>query len=67
MGQRKSLKDAAEILGINRRTLGRWVDKGMVKTRPGQVRNLTAKLVDVSTVRKLVGDGIKSGRPKGKG
>jgi predicted site-specific integrase-resolvase len=67
MSEWKSLSDAAKTVGIHRVTLRGWIDRGLLKTRSAQVRNLTATLVNMVVVRKLVAKGVKPGRPKKKG
>lgn len=57
------LNRAAEIVGVHRVTLSRWVKAKRLKTRKGQVRNLQATLVNIEDVRRLVGEGLKPGRP----
>ncbi len=59
---------AAKSAGVHRVTVAKWVSEGKLKTRTKPVRNLTATLVNLAEVRKLVGGGLKPGRPaKAKG
>jgi hypothetical protein len=66
MAEWKSLSEAAKAASINRNTLGRWIKRGLLKTRSAPVRNLTATLVNMAEVNKLVGKGLPIGRPKKK-
>jgi hypothetical protein len=61
------LSKAADIVGVHRMTLGRWVRTKKLRTRSGQVRNLKTTLVNVEEVRRLVGSGLAPGRPKREG
>ena len=58
------LSKAATLAGVHRLTLGRWVKARKLRTRTGYVRNLKATLVNVADVKKLVGEGVRPGRPR---
>ncbi len=53
-----------EAAGTNRITLGRRLRRGRLTWRTETRGNVLAKLVDVKELRKLVGDGLKAGRPR---
>lgn len=57
------LRKAADEAGVSRHTLGRWVKARKLASRDGTSGGLPAKLVSVAEVRRLVGDGLKAGRP----
>lgn len=57
---------ASAAAGVNARTLGRWVAAGKLRARRAIVNGLPAKLVSVAEVRRLVGEGVRPGRPPAK-
>jgi transposase-like protein len=61
-----SITRAARKTGISRITLRRWVIAGKLKAKAKMVNNRPTTLVSLAAVRKLVGDGVKPGRPKKK-
>ena len=60
---RRPIADAAQLVGVHRNTLSRWVKAGKLPAIREIRGNVVATLVSVSDVRKLVGTGIKAGRP----
>jgi predicted DNA-binding protein (UPF0251 family) len=60
----RPMKEAAETLGIHRNTLWRWATAKRIKTksRPVEGSNLLQRLVDIESLKGLVGDGLKPGR-----
>lgn len=61
--ERKSISEVADIVGVNRNTLARWIKDGKLKSSRGRVRNLQTKLVDVDEARALAAD-CRPGRPR---
>jgi hypothetical protein len=57
----------ADLVNVNRLTLRRWVNAGKLKAKPGIVDRRPVVLVSLTAARKLVGNGLKMGRPKKKG
>jgi hypothetical protein len=58
---------AAEMTGVHRVTLSRWISAKKLKTRRGPlVRNLSTTLISIKAIRKIAAGGVKPGRPKGK-
>lgn len=61
------LNEAAELVGAHRNTLSRWVKSGKLKATREIKGNVVAAMVSVAEVRRLVGDGLKAGRPPAEG
>jgi len=57
------LKKAAELAGVDRNSVARWVKEGLLKSRKGRVRNLQTTLVSVAAVKALAVT-RRPGRPK---
>ena len=59
----RPINEAAELAEVHRNTLGRWVKAGKLKPRRELRGNMMATLVSLAEVRRLVGEGLKPGRP----
>jgi hypothetical protein len=59
-----SIGEASAVAGVNRNTISRWIGRGLLKTKPSIINRRPVVLVSLAAVKKLVGDGIKPGRPK---
>ena len=64
MDDMRPMSEVAELAGVDRNTLARWVKAKKLKSRTAMVRNLKATLVSLSEVKALVAKGVRPGRPR---